>query len=67
MLFENVVKLCSENKISISRLEKTIGLGNATIRGWEHSSPKVDTAKKVADYFGISLDELVNGRRKTKR
>lgn len=59
MLFDNIVALCKERGISISKLEKEIGLGNATIRGWEKSSASVDKVKKVAEFFGISIDDLV--------
>lgn len=51
--------LCKERGISIARLERETGLGNATIRGWETSSPTVDKLKLVADYFGVSIDNLV--------
>lgn len=51
--------LCKERGISISKLEEECGVGHATIRKWDKSSPTITTAKKVADYFGISLCELI--------
>ena len=60
MLFDNVVSLCNERNISIARLEKECGLGNATVRGWEHGMPTIGTVKKVADYFGITVDALLS-------
>ena len=60
MLFDNVVSLCKEKNISIARLEKESGLGNATIRGWEHGMPTIGTVKKVADYFGVTVDDLLS-------
>lgn len=59
MILKNVIKLCGERGISISKLEKTLGFGNATIRGWENSSPTIDKLKKVADYFGVSVETLI--------
>lgn len=59
MVLENIKTLCAANKISIAKLEKELGLGNATIRGWGNSSPNVDNLKKVADYFGLTLDALL--------
>lgn len=61
MLFENITALCKDRGITISRLEKEVGLGNATIRGWAQSSPKIDKLKKVADYFEVTLDDLLRG------
>lgn len=60
MILSRVRTLCDENGISISRLERETGLGNATIRGWATSSPTVDKLKLVADYFGVSVDDLLN-------
>ena len=47
MIFTNVSKLCKQRGISIAKLERETGLGNATIRGWETSSPTVDKLKAV--------------------
>lgn len=59
MIFKNIEAKCRERGISVSALEKTLGLGNATIKGWSESSPKVSNLKKVADYFGCTVDELL--------
>lgn len=61
MFYENVLALCKERGITVSKLEKDIGFGNATVRGWEKSSPRLDSAKAVADYFGVSVDSLLKG------
>lgn len=59
MIYEKVLSLCIERNISVSRLEKELGIGNATIKGWETSSPRVENLKKVADYFGCTIDDIV--------
>lgn len=59
MIFEKIQKLCTEKNISIAFLEKETGLANATIRGWQASSPRVDTLKKVADYFEKPLEYFI--------
>ena len=58
-MFENISRLCEEKGISIARLEKECGLGNATVRRWGTSFPNVGSLKRVADYFGITVDELL--------
>lgn len=40
-------------------LEKELGFGNGTIGKWQKASPSVDKLKKVADWFGVTLDELL--------
>lgn len=62
MIYENIVKLCQERGISIARLEKECGFGNATIRGWSVSSPTLAKVQKVAEFFGVTVDELINGK-----
>ena len=60
MIYENISGMCQKRGISISRLEKELGFGNATIRGWVSSSPTVERLKAVADYFGVTVDELLS-------
>lgn len=59
MIYANISNLCRDRGISISRLEKEMGFGNATIRGWATSSPTVEKLKAVADYFQVTVDELI--------
>lgn len=56
MILKKILEMAEKNKISISCLEKTLGFGNGTIKKWEESSPSVDRLKKVADYFGVSIE-----------
>lgn len=58
LIYENVVVLCRIHNISISKLEKEVGLGNGTIGKWGKVSPTVESVEKVANYFGVSIDAL---------
>lgn len=60
MLFEKVTKLCQDKNISIAKLERECEMGNGTVRGWKTSSPSIENLKKVTDYFGITVDELIS-------
>ena len=60
MLFEKVSMLCQDKNISIAKLERECEMGNGTVRGWKTSSPSIENLKKVADYFGITVDELIS-------
>ena len=59
MIYTNISNLCRANGISIAKLERETGLGNATVRGWANSSPTVEKLKAVADYFGVTVDYLL--------
>lgn len=59
MILDNVKRLCSERGISIFALEHILGFGNGTITKWDKTSPNVTSIKKVADYFGVTVDQLL--------
>ena len=60
MILKNIRALCDENDISISALEKELGIGNGTLSHWDSKSPRVDLLKKVADYFGVSIEYFLD-------
>lgn len=60
MLFKNITRLCDQKGISIAKLERETGISNGTIGRWNASSPSVDNVRKVANYFGVTVDELIN-------
>lgn len=54
-------KLCKEREISPSAVARSIGLTTATPTYWKRGSiPKGDTLQKLADYFGVSVDYLLD-------
>jgi len=57
-ILTRIQELCNEQGISLRQLEKSVGIGNGIIARWEHSSPKVSSLDKVANYFNVSLDYL---------
>lgn len=65
MIFDNIAGLCKERSISISKLEREVGIGNGTIGKWVNSSPTAENLKKVADYFGVTVDSLLTARKNT--
>lgn len=58
-MVENIRALCRKNDTSIWALERELGIGNGVIARWSKSSPRVETVKQVADYFGVTVDELL--------
>lgn len=59
MLYKNIKTLCKKNNVSITTVEKETGLSNGAICKWSTCSPTIDKLKKVADYFGVSIEELL--------
>lgn len=63
MIVDNIAALCVERGISIAKLEREVGIGNGIVGKWANSSPTVEKLKKVADYFGVSVDSLLTVRK----
>ncbi len=60
MIFENISGLCKKRGIRIAGLEKAIGLGNGTIRRCVNAYPTVDMLLAVANYFGVTVNDLLS-------
>lgn len=66
MILERIKLLCEEKNISVGQLENLLEFGNGTIRKWETVSPSVHKLQKVAKFFNVSLDYLVNDETQNK-
>ena len=59
-MLDKIKELCREKGISISQLEQSLGFGNKAIYKWDEQTPGIDRVKKVADYFGVTVDYLIS-------
>lgn len=61
MIYENIKRLCAERETNICNLEKACGISNGTISKWatRNSSPRIETILRIANYFNVSVDEIV--------
>lgn len=64
-VFDSLLKA---HNISVYQLSKATGISASTFSDWKsgRSTPKADKLARIADFFGISLDELLgteNGQR----
>lgn len=60
MLQDKIKELCKSHGTSIPRLEEKLDFGAGTISKWKKSSPSVDKLLKVAEYFQVSIDWLID-------
>ncbi|WP_025718983.1 helix-turn-helix domain-containing protein [Paenibacillus polymyxa] len=60
-LVENVKSLCDTKGLSIPKLEKELGFGRGSIYNWEKSSPSIDKIEKLANYFNVSVNQVLYG------
>lgn len=59
MIVENIARLCKERGTSFAKLERELGMGNGIIAKWNTSAPVVTNIKAVADFFGVTVDDLL--------
>lgn len=59
-LVEKIKSLAQEKNITIAELERKTNISNGQIRKWDNITPGVDKVKLVADFFNISVDELLS-------
>lgn len=57
--------LCQRAGKSPNGVAKEIGLSSGTVTFWKNGKiPKSDTLKKIANYFGVTVDELLGNEKK---
>lgn len=59
--YERLEMLRKSKKISQGDLEKELGFSNGSISKWKKSQPTFDRLKKLADYFEVTVEYLLNG------
>ena len=60
MIYKNIISLCNTKNISVAKLERETGLSNGTVGKWKKTSPTIDNVVKVADFFGVTVDDLIS-------
>lgn len=57
-MVDKIKTLCAEKGLSLYRLEKMLGLSNNSIVKWDKHKPSIDKVVYVAEFFGVTVDEL---------
>lgn len=60
MFKQNFINICIERRVAPTAVLREIGIAHATFTNWtEDSVPRQTTLTKIADYFGITPDDLL--------
>lgn len=60
MFYDNYLRLCNSVGKTPSAVALEIGLTKPSVSRWKSGSTPTDaTLKRIADYFGITVDELL--------
>ena len=58
-MVRKIRELCKSKGISLKELENELELGYRTIEQWDTHSPSVKKVLKVSEYFGVTVDSLL--------
>lgn len=61
-VYEKFQMLLDKTNKTAYQVAKETGVSTATLSNWKNGNyiPKTDKLKKIADYFGITVDELIS-------
>lgn len=60
--FERIEELRKASGLSQGKLEKELGFSNGSISKWKNSTPKYERLQKIAQYFGVTVEYLMDGK-----
>lgn len=65
-MYEIFSKLLQIHGVTAYKVSKETGVSQSSLSDWKLGkiTPKTDTLKKIADYFGVSVDYLMTGEEK---
>lgn len=62
MFYDQLKKLCYNNGTSPTRIALSLGMSRGNVTHWKNGSkPSIEVLQKIADYFGVTTDYLLNG------
>lgn len=59
-VFDRIKELADNRGISVSKVATDLGFSENLFYQWKKASPKSDRLEKVADYFDVSVDYLLD-------
>ena len=61
MFYNNYLALCDRNNIAPTTLATKLGLARSAVTRWADGTiPRSITAQRIANYFGVAVDDLLN-------
>ena len=64
MFWENFVRECEKIEKYPSYVAEELGFNKSAVTSWKNGSlPRVASRKKIADYFGVTVEELMGTKK----
>lgn len=61
-MYDRIKLLCKKRGISVNQLEKELNIARGSLCKMNTNKPSVDRAQKIADYFNVTVEYLMNGQ-----
>lgn len=68
VMYEIFEQLLQRYGVTAYKVSKETGITQSTLSDWKRgrSAPKTENMKKIADYFGVTIDYLLSGENESK-
>lgn len=64
MFWDNFVRQCEKMEKSPSAVSEELDFNRSAVTAWKNGAlPRVASRKKIADYFGITVEELMGTKK----
>lgn len=60
MIYQNIKSIADSQKVSIRKIEQDTGITLGSIYHWNDVKPSVDKVVKVANYLGVTVEDLLD-------
>ena len=58
-MLKTIRNIAKQKEIPLAKIERACELGERSLYRWDTNYPSVDKVKKVADYLGVTVDDLL--------
>ena len=68
IMYEIFEQLLQKYGVTAYKVSKETGITQSTLSDWKRgrSTPKTENMKKIADYFGVTVEYLMTGKNEPK-
>ena len=60
LTYDTIKKLCKKQGVTVTGAEKDLGFARGSLCKVNTNKPSIQKVQKLADYFGVSVDYLMN-------
>lgn len=65
MFWDTFIELCNQKDVKPNPVARSLGIPSGSVTDWKNGrTPRDTTLKKLADYFGVSVDYLLGKEEK---